>query len=319
MKNVVIGASCAAVCAAAGTATAQVIDGTRDASYGAPVAVQTTETQFGDAADPAGFGGGGELNAMYLSSDGVNLYVMVTGNQEPNFNKFNLFIDSKAGGENVLASQGYDFADVASNLGGMTFAPGFEVDYHLYSRWGGGAYEVDFVDRQNGGANVLQSTGAATVGVGTGVQSGVVSTVLTGNGSAVTGPALSNDLQFGFNNTNTAGVLGGTAAADMVAAAAVTTGIELAIPLADLGLSVGDEVRLFAGYGNGDQNFWSNQFLPGLPAPQGNLGGDGNGNFTGTGDIDASRLGFVSYTVVPTPASAALLGLGALAGIRRRR
>ena len=315
MKNLVI----AAICAAAGTASAQTIAGTLDGSYGPAVAVQTTQTQFGDATDPTGFGGGGELNAMYLNSDGTNLYVMMTGNQEANFNKMSLFIDSRAGGENTLASLNYDFGNVASNLGGMTFAQGFEADFHVYGRWGGGAYEVDFVDRQNGAGPVLASSGAATMGANTGVQSGAITTGDTVMGGDVVGSALSSEVLFGFNNTNTAGVGSGTAAADMGAAMAVTTGIELAIPLSELGLSVGDEVRLFAGYGNGDNNFWSNQFLPGLPSPGGNLGGDGNGNFNGTGAVDVSALGFVSYTVVPAPGAAALLGLGGLAAIRRRR
>ncbi|MEO0531550.1 MAG: hypothetical protein AAF266_13395, partial [Planctomycetota bacterium] len=96
------------------SAQAVTIDGTVDAAYGAPLAVQTVETQFGDNGDPAGLGGGGELNAGYAIADNGRLNVILTGNVEPNFNKVSIFIDSQAGGENVLdGSLAYDFGDVA--------------------------------------------------------------------------------------------------------------------------------------------------------------------------------------------------------------
>jgi len=52
---------------------------------------------------------------------------------------------------------------------------------------------------------------------------------------------------------------------------------------------------------NGDHNFLSNQVLGGLPAPQGNLGGDGAGTFTGNlAGIDFTTFAgnqFVSFVV----------------------
>jgi len=168
--------SLAAIASMAASANAITIDGTLDAAYGSPLAVQTNETQFGDASDPTGLGGGGELNAGYaVAVAGGKLNVMLTGNVEPNFNKVSVFIDSQAGGENVLdGSLAYDFGDVSSNFGGLTFDDGFEADYHLFGRWGGGAFEVDIVDRAASTAGAeLGNFGAATVGTGTGVQSGV--------------------------------------------------------------------------------------------------------------------------------------------------
>jgi hypothetical protein len=305
------------------------VDGTVDAGYGAPLAVQSVQTQFGDAADPNGFGGGGELDAAYAKVWNGRLYVMLTGNIEPNFNKLSVFIDSKAGGENVLSNgPAYDFNDVSQNFGGLTFDTGFEPDYHLFGRWNGGAFQVDFVDRAGGtcGSGCGGDFGAASVGMNTGIQSGSV----LGNGDGTTS-FLGSAVDFGFNNTNVAGVAGGADALDaagVAAAAAVATGFEFSVALADIGSpSLGDVIKIHAAYGNGDNNFHSNQILGGLPGPQGNLGGDGNGGFTGTlSGINFNNFGDAQYfnvpvrAEVPEPATLMMFGL-ALAGMAcgRRR
>lgn len=325
MKKVL---SLAIICLMAAPAVAQpTVDGTLDGAYGSALAVQTVETQFGDASDPNGTGGGGELDAGYAVIDGGRLYVMLTGNIEGNFNKASVFIDSQPGGENVLdGSLAYDFGDVSQNFGGLTFDSGFEADYHIFGRWGGGAFEVDIVNRAASTAGAeLGNFGAATVGTGTGVQSGAILAGGTATTGADAGGFLTQDVEFGFNNTNTAGVLGGTNAADQVAAAAVTTGFEFSIALADIGNpGIGDTIKIHAAYGNGDNNFHSNQVLGGLPAPQGNLGGDGGGNFTGNlSGIDFNQFAgdqFFSITVVPEPATLMMAGLASicLLGSRRR-
>jgi hypothetical protein len=324
---------CAALCAL--PASAITVDGTLDPAYGAPIVVQTVETQFGDA-NPPGALNGSELDAAYAHVSGGRLFLMFTGNQEPNFNKLDIFIDSQAGGENTLSpTPDYDFFDpggcggggcwISTNLNGLTFDAGFDADYHLFSRWGGGGtpgpYEADFVNRQGGGsATVPGSTGVGSATVG------LVSTgfIPAGNvGPNASGTALTQSLDFAINDNNAAGVLGGTAAADQVAAAAVTTGMEFSIALADIGSpSPGSEILISAVINNGDHNFLSNQILGGLPAPQGNLGGDGAGGFTGDlSGVDFGNFGgFQEFVViVPEPASFALLGLGAVALLLRRR
>lgn len=262
------------------------VDGSLDAAYGPPIAVQTVETQFGNA-NPPGSLGGSELNAAYAKIESGRLYILLTGNHEPNFNKLELFIDSKAGGENVVSTTpGYDFFNggnwISSNMVGLTFDTGFELDYHLFSRWGGGSnpYEADFVDRSGGGSFMVPgSSGATSPAVGLIASGSIVAGSVGPNAS---GSALSQNLDFAINNNNAAGVNGGTNAADPIAAAAVTTGMEFSIALVDIGNPVpGSVIKICAAICNGDHNYLSNQFLGGLQAPQGNLGGDGGGGFIG--------------------------------------
>jgi len=298
-----------------------IVDGTRDVGYGGALAVQTVQTQFGDNTNPLGFSNEGELDAGYATIDGGRLYVTLTGNIGANFNKVSVFIDSKAGGENVLSNvPQYDFNNVSQNFGGLRFDAGFEADYHLFGRWNGGAFEIDVADRA-GGANAVVGVngGAAGVGAGTGVQSGVVnpgSNGLNSSGNRALAGFIASPVEFGFNNTNILGVDFGTGPANQVAAAAVATGFEFSIALSDIGNpGFGDLIKIHAAYGNGDNNYHSNQILAGLPAPQGNLGGDGGGGFTGSlSGINFNNFGgdqFFSLRVpVPEPSTLALAGLG---------
>src|SRR3979409_768968 len=108
------------------------VDGTVDGTYGPAIAVQTAATGFGDASPPGSLGGS-ELDAGYATISGGRLYIMLTGNHEPNFNKLDVFIDSKAGGENPLSgTPQYDFQPsppigpwISQNMVGLTFDSGF--------------------------------------------------------------------------------------------------------------------------------------------------------------------------------------------------
>ncbi|MCC6493448.1 MAG: PEP-CTERM sorting domain-containing protein [Pirellulales bacterium] len=270
------------LCFVASPVAAQItVDGTKDGAYGGPLAVQTVETQFGDNFS--------ELDAGYGRIDGGRLYLMLAGNIEANFNKLEIFIDSKAGGQSVFDSSGNDNA---GNMDGLMFDVGFTADYHVIARRGdagGPRFDLDFA---NLGAQSASSHLDFLVGGGD-----------AGAGSTGTGVNAS-PIEVGYDGSNTAGVLGGTAAADQTAAAAVTTGLELSIALSDLGYA-GGPIQVMVGQNNQNHDFWSNQFLGGIP-PQGNLGGPGAKNFA---TIDGNQF----FTVVPEPATAALVGLAGLA------
>lgn len=289
------------VAAMAVPASAQiVVNGTKDAGYGAALAVQTVETGFGDNFS--------ELDAGYGLISGGKLNLFIAGNVEANFNKLEIFIDSKPGGQSVFDSSGNDNAD---RMDGLVFDAGFTADYHIIFRRGtdGGNQKVD-VDF----ANLLAQSASSYSDVMTG--SGLDGVGATGTGVNATA------IQVGYDNSNVAGI-GGTAGvmADQTAAAAVTTGLELSIDLADLGYA-GGVINVMVGQNGGGHDYWSNQFLGGLPVGSGNLGGDGAGNFTGEGAIDFTLFeGSQYFRVVPEPASAGLLGVAGLgwAALSRRR
>jgi hypothetical protein len=293
-----------------------IVDGSKDVAYGAALAVQTVETHFGDG-NPLG---GSELDAAYAVVTGGRLYLMLTGNLENNYNTLEVFIDSKAGGENVLSpTPQYDVNGApwtSPNLGGMTFDPGFTADYHLVSSWGGNGtpFHAHFVDRQGGGAaQVPGSLGATPNAVG----NTAAGTILAGNvGPNASATALTQNVEFALDDNNAAGVIGGTAVANQAAAAAVTTGMEYSIALADLGNPApGATIRIFAAINNGDHNYLSNQVLAGLAAPQGSLGGDGSGTFTGAlAGVNFDTLAGNQYFSLQVPGALAEPAIPTLSG-----
>jgi hypothetical protein len=85
---------------------------------------------------------------------------------------------------------------------------------------------------------------------------------------------------------------------------------EYSIPLATLGLAPGANVDFFVAY-IGDSGYGSNESIPAGPINAGpNPGFD---------TISAGYPTFDRFTVVPAPGGAALVGLGGLVALRRRR
>lgn len=302
------------LCVTTVPAAAVTLDGSIAGDAYSLVSVQTVETGFGD--------NNSELNAAWAQvQDGV-LYLTLTGNLEENSNRLNIFIDSVAGGENVVTNNtgfGGDNPDNdgwAGKYAGFTFDSGFAADYLLILRHGavaGPQFNVDF--------NSVGSTS-------------VVESVLDIFGGALTGSNASvgpSGLGVAFNNSNLAGIGGGQGAADQTAAAAVQTGVELAIPLSAIGNpGPGECIKISAMINGSNHDYLSNQFLGPIdgtaPFDQINLGGDGAGGFNGTvgqlnlnNDTYASGEQYFSVCVVPEPSSVVLFALSllGLGGCRR--
>lgn len=279
----------ALVLALAGSAMAQTLDGTRDASY-TDLFSQNVQTGFGDNFS--------EMNNVSWSSDGTNLYIFAGGNIEGNGNRMVFFFGTSNAGQSTL-----------SGLGGGDFDRmhvTFDSGFGQASRWisfnhsGGTIYGN--AGSYNGATWSEQYVGNSAVGSNTYDPVGSTS-----------------GIQAFLNNSNTAGVTGGSGAFDPAVSALVGTGLELCIPLSWLGYTSG-QITLAGWVNGGDNSYASNQFIGGFQGGQGNLGGDGNGNYTGSADFDLNDFdGDQFVTIVPAPGAAGLLGLGALAMGRRRR
>ena len=188
------------------------LDGTLDAGYTAGCA-QVAPTQFGNSnISQTTWANGSEIDGIYYFSDGTNLYIMLTGNLETNYNKLEVFVDATAGGQNTLRdnNSGIDYGGLLRQTG-LTFDSDFTADYwfSLTNGYDGVGY-----------ASYINFADLPTAGNGTdGFAGGPGSTHTAGNGVA-----------FAINNINSAGVDAGSAAG----ASSVTTGMEIKIPLSVL-------------------------------------------------------------------------------------
>lgn len=262
-------------------------------------ALQTIQTGFG--------GGFNELAGAYARVQGGNLNIAITGKIE-SFNKLMLFIDTGAGGENVLTqSTGSGGNNVASDgwadkMGGFAFDNSVSPNYLLLSRAGNfGGDKFDFNFSTVGSTAVDEETFDIFGGSQTGSNASV--------GASGIGVA--------YDNSLTGGSIGATAGDPAISPGSITSGLEFVIPLAAIGNPNIADIRVTAFLNNGGFDFAANQTLGGLPLGFGNLGGDGSG---GTSHIDlGSFAGKQFFTIIPEPASVMLMGLGSLMMLGRRR
>ncbi|GAB4119361.1 MAG: hypothetical protein Fur0036_03880 [Fimbriimonadaceae bacterium] len=278
--------------AIAAHAAAVVVDGTAEAAYGSALFTQQNTTQFGDNNDNSfNTANGSEIDQAFGLNDGTNFAFTVAGNLESNFNKFVVFIDSKAGGFNTITNtnaSGDDFGWLNGNAAGLTFDTGFDADYAIWVRHDGSNSFMTF----------------AELGAGGDLETGSFAT-----GSLFTGALTSMRL----NNSNVDGVVGGSGEQSVPDGSGVVTGWEFQMALSTIGATAGSNIKV-AGFVNSGGNFMSNQVIGGLPL--------GTGNLATTGNVDFNQFAgdqFVTVQGVPEPASMFALGAGLLALARRRR
>jgi hypothetical protein len=290
MKSV---ASIAALVAAASLSStlvagtsAVVIDGQADAAYGKPIVVQNTQTNFGNSnIGLIDFANGSELNAGFglISTDDGFLYLVLAGNLESNFNKFELFLDFKKGGQNKLRGDNPDvdfnglnrMGDNGSG-NGLVFDAAFSADYYVTATGGNNPYSL-FANS----AQILTNGGGSGGFLGSG---GAGTSILVGG----------NGILIGIDNSNTAGVDGGTG---LASGAGVTTGIELAIPLSLLEGWDGGDIKVCAFINGGGHDFVSNQVIGGI---------GGGGNLGEPRFVNFDFVGGDQFFVVEAPAAPVL-------------
>lgn len=232
-------------------------DGTLDGAYGPAIAVQTTQTQFGDANIAlVDYANGSELDGAYGYVSGGNLYLFLAGNLESNFNKLELYFDTKAGGQNQLRGDNPDVDFNGLNRqAGLKFDAAFAPDYYVTTT---GGYDGSGYRMFASYAELL------TAGGGSGYYLGSNTAVTAGPMSGGTNP---NNIEITIDNSNAAGVDGGCGASS---GAGVTKGVELVIPLAAIGSPTGCFTVCAFVNGSG-HDYVSNQVMGSLPAGTCNL------------------------------------------------
>ncbi len=181
------------------------IDGTRDASYGAAAFLQGNYTGFGNETDgtvdgSGPNGGGSEIDALYIAKDATHLHIFVAGNLESNGNGLDIYINTVAGGSNVIAGAGGSGGFISGGQVGTTFEAAHTPDYLI---------SVDSIDDDS-------DTGTVNIPrVHAGPLSGDVDLAgtIAGWGAANAGTATGGDagaasVALGIDNSNIAGVIG---------------------------------------------------------------------------------------------------------------
>ncbi len=220
-----------------------VIDGvsTGDTDYLSLATWTQVSTGFGDF-------GVVELDAF---SDNANLYILVKGVCENNFNEFYVFIHDVSSASSLASgTQLPAGSDSGSPFFGFKPTLDFDVDFGL--RLTGGNSNNAFVSIVD-----YRSSGNTDTFLGTIADNGTLTAVTSGT---YIGTALA--YKFATNLTTYSGI----------------EGWEMSIPLNSLGITQGDNIELFALYGNDD--FISANTLPEIAGQSGNNLGS-NPDFTG--------------------------------------
>ena len=216
-----------------------------DAGDAALVASQGCLSSFGDNA--------GELDQLFVRKDGDALRVSISGNLPQDGTSLDLFIDVDPGGANgqnrlVTAHLPAPPGGLAP-LDGTTFDAGFRPDALYYMNTVGGMVYLDRVSLPSAGGALAAKDFRGAVGLG------------TGRGT-LSGGSNPNGVELALDVSNTAGIT----ATSVASAATATTGLEMRIPFADLGLPADFAGDIgVAAFVQRVDSVPSNQWLPPLP------------------------------------------------------
>ncbi len=259
---------------------------------GAAIATQACPTPYGDQffdLTQNGRGGGSELDALYVTSDAVNLYVGITGNLQENGDKMQIWIDNGIGaiGEHTLTWDGMGGPGDGMEGDAMPPLPDTTTDalfdYALSVNIEGPATDPD----RKVWADLWDIIAQTSTFKGFSIRE-------SGNGDMdASGGSNQWGMKIALNNLNTAGVPGcqplevgcldnfgnptihnwsDDIATVEALAAGVTTGFEICIPLADIGINPCDgpaTIHLWA-HITGSNGWRSNQSLPSMRPEAGN-------------------------------------------------
>lgn len=262
-----------------------VVDGGMDGLYGGPLALQDTQTDFGDSTlGVIDVANGSELDAAYATTINGTLYLLLTGNLQSNFNKLEVFIDSGAGGQNRLRGDNpdVDFGGL-NRMGddgsgnGLTFDAGFTAN-HWLSVSGGDPGD---------GSYALYANYAELLPDGGGVGRYLGSTGAWSDGT-LTGGDNPDGIRATIDNRTRGGVTAGSGAGNGYGG---IYGVELAIPLSAIGGPPQLEpIRICAFVNGSGHDFLSNQVLAGI---------GGGGNLGEPRSVDFGLIPGEQHFVVP--------------------
>ena len=201
-------------------------------------------------------GNGSELNQMFVQNDANNLYVGLTSNVEGNGNTHFIFLDTVAGGSNVLSTNIVGFPGALRALDGDTLDVGFEPDYAIVMDRFDGFFSAQLVDLVNTDPFiVIPLTFDTVIGpdtfVGDNTNALGVNDVLADD-TTVPGP--------------------GPETQQVLNAQTAIAGVVFSLDRASIGSPAASAViQISAVHVSGD-GWWSNQTLPGLGGGVANLG-----------------------------------------------
>lgn len=257
-------------------ARAQLATGGWTAAYGAPLAVQAVQSTgkypMGGRTD---YSNSYELDGAYGYISGGALHLLLTGNiplwwnieGQPFWLPVDMFLDTRAGGQNVLLANNpapvpgaYDLATMA----GLKFDADFAPDWWFST---GGTY----AGYGRIGAVMAE---LPTAGGGAGADLGWVA---CNTSAALAGGTNPFGVSVAVNDTNTAGVAHGCGAS---AGAEIRSGIEWVIPLAAIGNPQGCVRACVFDLAAEDHSRLANQVLGALPQGTCDLGAPATVDFS---------------------------------------